>query len=161
MAEQLTNATMDVMDTISGKLGSCFTTINGRRYNFMQARKITATVEKLKTAVPILGKTGQSNKSTGWKGSGSAEFYFNTSIFAEMMETFKDSGKDIYFTMQLINDDPNSKSYGQQVTLIDCNLDKVILAALDITSDDPLTSSTDFTFDDYHIDKPFNDLDGM
>ena len=35
--------------------------------------------------MPILGKTGKGNKSTGWTGSGSAKFHFNTSIFRQMI----------------------------------------------------------------------------
>ena len=48
----------------------------------MQAINLEAKFEKNKTEVPILGKTGKGNKATGWKGTGSATFHYNTSIFS-------------------------------------------------------------------------------
>lgn len=57
---------MNAKDTVSAKLAECYVTVDGNRYNFMQAIKLEAKVEKTKTEVPILGKTGKGNKSTGW-----------------------------------------------------------------------------------------------
>ena len=75
------NVVMKGKDTLSASLAECFVTIGSRRYNFMQAISIEAKIEKTKTEVPILGKTGKGNKATGWKGTGSATFHYNTSIF--------------------------------------------------------------------------------
>ena len=79
---------MHAKDTISASLAECFVTIEGNRYNFMQAINLEANFEKNKTEVPILGKTGKGNKSTGWKGTGSATFHYNTSIFRKLMERY-------------------------------------------------------------------------
>lgn len=57
--------TMNAKDAISASLAECFITIDGNRYNFMQAINLEARFEKKKTEVPILGKTGRGNKSTG------------------------------------------------------------------------------------------------
>ncbi|MCW0762880.1 phage tail tube protein, partial [Clostridioides difficile] len=51
------NAPMNVKDTISASLAECFVTIEGKRYNFMQAINLEAKMEKTKSEVPILGKT--------------------------------------------------------------------------------------------------------
>ena len=67
----MNRAIMNAKDTISASLAECFITIEGNRYNFMQAINLEAKIEKNKTEVPILGKTGKGNKSTGWKGTGS------------------------------------------------------------------------------------------
>ena len=56
---------MKAKDTMSAKLAQCFVTIGKNRYNFMQAINFEAKFEKTKTEVPILGKTGAGNKSTG------------------------------------------------------------------------------------------------
>ena len=66
----MANITMKAKDAISAKLAECFVTIEGRRYNFMQAINLEATFEKTKTEVPILGKTGTGHKATGWNGTG-------------------------------------------------------------------------------------------
>ena len=77
----LNNPIMNAKDAISASLAECFVTIEGNRYNFMQAINLEASIEKTKSEIPILGKTGKGNKTTGWKGSGSATFHYNTSIF--------------------------------------------------------------------------------
>ena len=95
MAES--TAIMNGKDAISGSLGKCFVTIGNNRYNFMQAISLEASMEKTKTEVPILGKTGKGNKATGWKGTGSAKFHFNTSIFRELLQNYAKTGEDMYF----------------------------------------------------------------
>lgn len=59
---------MNAKDAVSASLAECYVTIEGNRYNLMQAIKLEAKVEKTKSEVPILGKTGKGNKATGWKG---------------------------------------------------------------------------------------------
>ena len=82
---------MNAKDAVSASLAECFVTIGDNRYNFMQAINLEANFEKNKTEVPILGKTGKGNKATGWKGTGSATFHYNTSIFRELMKRYKDT----------------------------------------------------------------------
>ena len=114
---------MNAKDTLSASLAECFVTIDGNRYNFMQATKVEAKFERTKTEVPILGKTGKGNKSTGWKGTGSATFHYNTSIFRQMMQKYKDTGEDVYFEMQISNEDPTSQAGRQTIVLLGCNID--------------------------------------
>ncbi len=52
----MSNVIMKGKDTVSAKLAECFVTIEGNRYNFMQAINLEATMEKTKTEVPIFGK---------------------------------------------------------------------------------------------------------
>lgn len=87
---------MHPKDSVFAALAECFVTIDDVRYNFMQAINLEAHFEKNKTEVPILGKTGKGNKATGWKGTGSATFHYNTSIFRQMMERYKNTGVDVY-----------------------------------------------------------------
>lgn len=151
---------MKAKDSISAKLAECFVTIGTNRYNFMQAINFEANFEKTKTEVPILGKTGGGNKSTGWKGTGSATFHYNTSIFREMMLAYKDTGEDIYFEIQVSNEDPTSAAGRQTVVFIDCNIDGGILAKFDADGE-YLDEDMDFTFEDFKIPETFNLLDGM
>ena len=89
------NVIMKGRDTVFAGLAQCFVTIEGRRYNFMQAINLEAKFEKNKIKVPILGKTGKGNKASGWSGTGSATFHYNTSIFRELMVRYKDTGEDV------------------------------------------------------------------
>lgn len=156
----MANVTMKGKDAISAKLAECFVTINGRRYNFMQAINLEASFEKNKTTVPILGKTGQGNKATGWTGSGSATFHYNTSIFREMMQQYKDTGEDIYFEIQVTNEDPTSAAGRQTVVFMDCNTDGGILAKFDAEGE-YLDEDMDFTFEDFKMPEKFALLAGM
>ena len=156
----MTNITMKAKDSISAKLAECFITIGTNRYNFMQAINFEANFEKTKTEVPILGKTGGGNKSTGWKGTFSATFHYNTSIFREMMERYKETGEDVYFEIQVTNEDPTSAAGRQTVVFIDCNIDGGILAKFDADGE-YLDEDMDGTFEDFKMPETFKLLDGM
>lgn len=154
------NVVMKAKDTVFAALAECFITIGTRRYNFMQAINLEANFEKTKTEIPILGKTGKGNKATGWKGTGSATFHFNTSIFREMMKQYKDTGEDVYFDIQVTNEDPTSSVGRQTVILKDCNIDGGILAKFDADAE-YLDEDMDFTFDDFEMPETFTMLAGM
>ena len=146
---------MNAKDSVSASLAECFVTIDGNRYNFMQAINLEANFEKTKTEVPILGKTGRGNKSTGWSGSGSATFHYNTSIFRELLYKFKETGEDVYFDIQITNEDPTSAVGRQTIILKDCNMDGGILAKFDADGE-YLDESVDFTFEDFSMPEEFN-----
>lgn len=152
--------TMNAKDAISASLAECFVTIDGNRYNFMQAINLEARFEKKKTEVPILGKTGRGNKSTGWSGTGSATFHYNTSIFRELMLRYKNTGEDLYFDIQVTNEDPTSSVGRQTVILKGCNIDGGILTKFDADAE-YLEEDMDFTFEDFEMPEKFNLLDGM
>lgn len=154
------NVTMRAKDSISASLAECFVTIGTRRYNFMQAINFEAKFEKTKSEIPILGKTGKGNKSTGWKGTGSATFHYNTSVFRQMMAQYKDTGEDVYFEIQISNEDPTSAAGRQTMIFIDCNIDGGILAKFDADSE-YLDEDMDFTFEDFKMPEAFKDLDGF
>lgn len=154
------NVTMRAKDSISASLAECFVTIGTRRYNFMQAINFEAKFEKTKSEIPILGKTGKGNKSTGWKGTGSATFHYNTSVFRQMLAQYKDTGEDVYFEIQVSNEDPTSAAGRQTMIFIDCNVDGGILAKFDADSE-YLDEDMDFTFEDFKMPEAFKDLDGF
>ena len=156
----MANITMKAKDALSAKLAECFLTIGDNRYNFMSAINFEAKFERTKTEVPILGKTGVGNKSTGWKGSGSATFHYNTSIFREMMLKYKDTGEDVYFEIQVTNEDPTSAAGRQTIVFVDCNIDGGVLAKFDADGE-YLDEDMDFTFEDFKMPETFKLLDGM
>lgn len=151
---------MNASDSLSAKMAECYVTIGNNRYNFMQAINLEASFEKTKTEIPILGKTGSGNKSTGWKGSGSATFHYNTSIFRELMQQYKDTGEDTYFEIQVTNEDPTSKAGRQTVVFMGCNIDGGTLAKFDADGE-YLDEDMDFTFEDFKMPQKFELLAGM
>ncbi|MCD7864032.1 MAG: phage tail tube protein [Lachnospiraceae bacterium] len=154
------NVVMKSKDTLGASLAECFVTIGTRRYNFMQAINLEATFEKKKTEVPILGKTGRGNKATGWSGTGSATFHYNTSVFRQMLLDYKNTGEDTYFEIQITNEDPTSSVGRQTIILSDCNVDGGVLAKFDADGD-YLDEDMNFTFDDFSMPESFTLLDGF
>lgn len=151
---------MNAKDAVSASLAECFVTIEGNRYNFMQAINLEAKFNKKKTEVPILGITGRGNKATGWNGTGSATFHYNTSIFRELMKRYKNTGEDVYFDIQVTNEDPTSAVGRQTVVLKGCNIDGGILAKFDADAE-YLDEDMDFTFEDFEMPETFTLLAGM
>ena len=154
------NAKLNAKDTVSARLAECYVKINGNRYNFMQAINLEAKAEKNKIEVPILGRISKGNKSGSLKYTGKAKFHFNTSMFNKIMKDYKDIGEDLYFDIQVINEDPTSKAGKQEVWLYDCNLDGVTLTQFDADGD-YLSDEINFTFEDWDMTAEFNQLDGM
>lgn len=152
--------TMNAKDSVSASLAECFITIEGNRYNFMQAINLEAKIEKTKSEVPILGRTGKGNKTTGWKGTGSASFHYNTSIFRQLLYQYKETGKDVYFDIQVTNEDPTSEAGRQTVILKGCNIDGGILTKFDADAE-YLEEELDFTFEDWEMPETFSVLQGM
>lgn len=151
---------MQAKDAVSAKLAECFATIEGNRYLLMQAKKFEAKFEKEKQKVSILGKTGQGNKTTSWSGTGSMTIYQNTPIFNELMLKFKNTGQDIYFDIQVSNEDITSAAGRQTMIFKGCNIDGGVLASFDADGDF-LEQDIDFTFEDFEMPEKFKMLDGM
>ena len=152
--------TMNAWDAISASKAECFVTIDGNRYNFMQAINLEAKIEETKTEVPILGRVMKGNKTVGLKGSGSATFHFNTSIFRRLLYDFQKTGKDVYFDIQVTNEDPTATVGRQTVILKDCNLDGGTVAKFDADAE-YLEDEFDFTFESWEMPEEFTGLEGM
>lgn len=154
--------TMHARNALSAKMAECYVTIDGNRYNFMSAINIEVTFEKEKSEVPILGRMNKGHKSTSSSISGSAEFHLNTSVWRELAYKFQETGEDLYFDMQITNEDITASDVGRQtIILYDCNFDSVTLAAFDADSDDILTESIDFTVERFEMPEKFKTMPGM
>ena len=153
--------TMAARNAPSSKLAECFITIDGNRYNFMSAINVEVNFEKNKTEIPILGRTNRGHKSIGSTITGSGEFHKNTSIWNEIAYKFQETGEDLYFDMQITNEDPTTEIGRQTIILYDCNFDSVTLAAFDADSDDVLTESLDFTAERFEMPEKYSRMDGM
>lgn len=142
-------------DTISGQEARAYTIINGQVEEMFYAKNLEATAEKNKAEIKTLSKRGVQQKATGWTGTGSMTIYYATSKFRKMMLEYIKNGKDIYFDIQVINEDPTSTLGKQTTVLKNVNLDSVVMAQFDVDSD-ALEEDIDFTFDDVDILDEFN-----
>jgi hypothetical protein len=156
----MVNVVMRGRDAVFAALAQCYVTINGRRYNFMQMIDFEAEVEKNKVEIPILGQTGKGNKAAGWKGTFKGTAHYNQSIFRELLLQYKKTGQDVYFDIQVDNEDPTSAAGKQSIILTGCNLDGGLLAKFDADGE-YLDEDVEGTFEDWSMPKKFKVLPGM
>lgn len=147
-------------DAISGKMAKAYATINGRVEELFYAKSLESTIEKNKVDVPVLGKTNTPQRSAGWSGSGTMTIYYVTSTFRQLMRKYVQTGEDFWFDLMVINEQPGSSTGKQTAILKDCNLDSMVAAQFDATSDDMLEEEMPFTFSDYDIQDEFNQITG-
>ena len=154
------NVVMRGRDAVFAALAQCYVTIGGRRYNFMQMIDFEANVDKDKVEIPILGQTGKGNKAAGWKGTFKGTAHYNSSIFRKLLLQYKKTGEDIYFDIQVVNEDPTSAAGKQTIILTGCNLDGGILAKFDADGE-YLDEDIEGTFEDWSMPNEFKNLSGM
>jgi hypothetical protein len=148
-------------DAISGKQARAYVKINGRVEELFYAKSLEATIEKNKVDVPVLGRTNTPQRSAGWSGSGTLTIYYVTSVFRQLMLDYMKTGRDFYFDLMIVNEDPQSSAGKQTVILKDCNLDSVVAAKFDASSDDLLEEEMPFTFSNVEMNDQFNSINGM
>lgn len=152
--------TMNAKDVVSAKLAECYVTIGNARYLLMQAKNFEAKFEKTKNTVAILGRTAQGNKASGWNGTGSMTIYKNTSVFDDLLERYKNTGEDVYFDIQVTNEDPTSAAGRSTKIFKDCNINGGVLSSFDADGE-WLEQDVEFTFEDYESPEKFKVLAGM
>ncbi|MEO3944103.1 phage tail tube protein [Gorillibacterium sp. CAU 1737] len=133
-------------DTISGKEGRAYSVINGVTEEMFFVKTLEAKIEKQKAEIKTLGSRRTQHKTTGWSGTGSMTIYYMTSKFRKLMQDYLETGKDTYFDIMVVNEDPSSSVGSQKIVLRNVNLNSVILAKLDVESD-ALEEETEFTFE--------------
>lgn len=141
---------LKLSDTISGQEGRAYATINKNVEEMFYVKTLEATIEKKKAEGKTLGRRGTQHKATGWSGTGSMTIYYITSLFRQQTLDYIKTGKDVYFDITIVNEDPSSSVGKQTVTLKNVNLNSVIIAKLD-TESEMLDESIEFTFEDVEI----------
>jgi hypothetical protein len=154
------NVTMSAKDTVAAKLAECYITISTRRYNFAQMIDMEAKVDKTKSKVPRLGALMVGHKSCGMEGTFSGTIHYNQSVLRQALIDYKDTGSDVYFEMQIVNDDPTSAAGRQDMVLYDCNTDGGILAKFDADGE-YLDEEIEGTFEDFAMSESFSELTGF
>lgn len=142
-------------DVLSAKKAECLITIGERRYNFAQMIELEAPIEKNKVEVPILGKTMTAHKTVGLSGSFSGTLHYNQSVLRQLLLDYKNTGIDMYFDIQITNEDPETKLGRQTIILKDCNLDGITLAKFDADGE-YLDEDIEGTFEDFSMPESFN-----
>lgn len=142
-------------DTVNGREGTVYATINGKVYNLLEIKTLEAKVEKQKSDIPVLGFRGIQTKAKGYKGSGSIEAYYVSSLPRQTLIDYMNTGVDTYFTIVVTNEDKTTSLGAQRIQLNNVNIDSAVIAKVDVDADN-LTESYDFTFDSAEILQSFD-----
>lgn len=142
-------------DTVNGREGTVYATINGKVYNLLEIKTLEAKVEKQKSDIPVLGFRGIQTKAKGYKGSGSIEAYYVSSLPRQTLINYMNTGVDTYFTIVVTNEDKTTSLGAQRIQLNNVNIDSAVIAKVDVDADN-LTESYDFTFDSAEILQAFD-----
>lgn len=144
-------------DAVNGREGVATAEIDGEVIELMELANINIKIEKTKTEFKAMGTRNTQNKTTGWKGTGSANVRYLSTRWAKLMLKYVKQGIDTYFTIVVTNEDPGSATGKQVIQVLGCNLDSLDIAKLDIDSD-ILDQDIDFTFNDFNVLEEFNKL---
>ena len=135
-------------DTIYANAATAYVTIDGIMHEAFYAKTFEANIEKSKVDVRILGERMLKHKTAGVSGSGTMTIHYVSPFYRKMLEKYKDTGIDTYFTICVNNDDPESTVGSASTMFYDVNIDGGVLAKFD-SAGETLEEDVSFTFDDY------------
>lgn len=142
-------------DAISGQEGWATAIVDGVVQELFMIKDCTMKFKKRKKEFRSLGFRGSQHKTSGWTGTGEFTLYYVSSFFRKLMREYAKTGKDIYFTITLKNDDPTATIGTQTCAFYYCNIDEGVLAKLDVESE-VLEESLTCTFSDFEYLDFFN-----
>lgn len=135
-------------DTISSKEGKAYITIDGQNRELFEISSLTAQLDLSVQARRMMGHRMTQHKVVGAEGTGSMTMYFMNSDMLKLAIAYIKNGKYGGLKLQVKNEDEQSTIGQQEVVMLNVLLKTIPVATLDDQSDDPITISTDFTFDD-------------
>ena len=153
-------AIMNAMDAMAGSQASAYLTIEGTRYCFMQMYAFESSMEINIQEVPILGKTGNGNKPSGWTGTWKGTAHYNQSVLRKYFLEYKKTGRLPSFDIQVTNEDQSTSLGRQTIILKNCLAKGGILAKYDAGAE-ILDEEIEGTFDDWEMPETFSLLEGM
>ncbi|HIZ76054.1 MAG TPA: phage tail tube protein [Firmicutes bacterium] len=148
---------LKIQDTVDGKLGSVYLTIDGRRYEVPGIQKIEAHDVVKERTLKTVGTVRTQTAVAGVEGSGTMTIqYYAISIFGKIIEKYRREGNFTPFDLLIVNYDKGTGLGRRSASFSNCTLcGDVPLAALDSTIDDALTIDLKFKYDDFYILEDF------
>lgn len=144
-------------DTVSGREGKAFMTLDGVVNELFGAKKVETSVDIQTEDMTVVGTRKVQQKPNGAKMSGTATVYYGTPLFIDMARRYVKGGAMPYFDMQVTNNDPTTTVGQQVVAYYNCKLTGTIpLSKLDADTT-MLSIDISFTFDDFEVLQSFTD----
>ena len=143
-------------DTLSGKMGTAFITIDGKNQELFRAKKIQVDGDVQSTDMKALGTTRIQQKVTGVKQTGSGTIYYGSDLLTQMLMKYMETGEVTYFDLQVTNSDPSSTVGTQTIAYYGCKLTGTIPLSILDTDSDLLEQAFTFSYTDARKLSSFN-----
>lgn len=140
---------------ISAKEGQAFLTLDGNNYPIFNIESLEASVKKEKKEQKVVGKRSVGHKTIGWSGSGTLKIKQITSYFTSLFLDYVNDGRDVYFSVTVINEDESTPCGRETKVLTGCNFDETNIAQLN--AEDIIGQELPFTFEGAELLSKFND----
>lgn len=151
---------MDAADAVYGSLASCYVTIEGNRYQFLQMTEFEAKYKTNLVDVPLLGQVNKGHKAAGGSGEWSGKAHYNQSVLRKVMKKYQDTGVMPYTEIQVTNEDPTSHVGRQTVILVNCLIDTIVVTKF-MAGEEILDEELSGTFERFEMPEEFSNLSGM
>lgn len=150
---------LKIQDTVDGKLGSVYFTIDGRRYEVPGVQKIEAHDTVKERSMRTIGTVKTQTAVAGVEGSGSLTIqYYAIATFGKIIDEYRRTGVFKPFDMLIVNYDKGTGIGRRSASFTNCTLcGDVPLASLDSTIDDALTIDVRFKYDEFSIIEDFTE----
>ena len=135
-------------DTLNGKLGQAFVTIDGQSQELFRAKKINVSADIQSTDVPVVGTTRIQQKTTGVKQTGTMTIYYGTPLLTQMAMTYMETGVITYFDLQVTNNDPTATVGTQTMVYYGCKLTGELLLSIIDVDTEMLEQAVSYTHSD-------------
>ena len=143
-------------DTLNGKLGQAFVTIDGQSQELFRAKKINVATNIQSTDVPVVGTTRIQEKATGVKQTGTMTIYYGTPLLTQMAVIYARTGVVTYFDLQVTNNDPTATVGTQTIVYYGCKLTGELLTSIIDVDVDMLEQECTFSYTTQAILSAFN-----
>lgn len=143
-------------DTLNGKLGQAFVTIDGQSQELFRAKKINVSTNIQSTDVPVVGTTRIQEKATGVKQTGTMTIYYGTPLLTQMAITYARTGVVTYFDLQVTNNDPTATVGTQTIVYYGCKLTGELLTSIIDVDVNMLEQECTFSYTTQAILSSFN-----
>lgn len=144
-------------DTVNGKEGKAFVTIDGKNHELFGLKKIQTEADIQSADMTVVGTRKVQSKSTGVKMTGTATIYYGTPLFSDMALQYIQTGVMPYFNIQVTNNDPTTTVGDQIMAYYDCKLTSTLPLSILDSDTDMLTCDISFTYGDVQKLSGFHD----
>lgn len=143
---------------VNGKWGTIYVTNDISTEELLNVHNITVNVEVLSTTANVIGKLWQGTKLSGLNGTGTLNLWYGSPFSMRTIEFFEQYKRTPNLEMTVYNNDPDSGTGDQILTIKNVQFLDFPMALLDADTG-AMDQAINFVFEGYTMTKSFVDPD--